>query len=62
MIASKNSIGFLVDGFPRNQGYLIIIIRCIYNIINGRITDNVDGWQRTMSEKVKVNFASFANS
>ncbi|KAI1729366.1 adenylate kinase domain-containing protein [Ditylenchus destructor] len=40
MIASKNSIGFLVDGFPRNQ-------------------DNVDGWQRTMSEKVKLHFVLY---
>lgn len=37
------SIGFLVDGFPRN-----------YN--------NLDGWQKTMNDKVKLNFLLYLSA
>jgi len=40
MEAQPDAIGFLVDGFPRNQ-------------------DNLDGWQREMSDKVKVHFVLY---
>lgn len=40
MLANNDAIGYLIDGFPRNQ-------------------DNLDGWKREMTGKVKEHFVLY---